>query len=126
MSPNRIVVLATPVAAVAAGVAATWLAENVPGANVTAGQLEAVFVAGLAAVIAPAAHWLRGSQQYERLQQELERAALEADVVTTHLAGCELCGSGDGYDDDGGGYADVDDEYGSALDEAEPAGPLRS
>jgi hypothetical protein len=124
MSPNRIVVLVTPVAALAAGAAATWLADTVPGANVTAGQLEAVFVAGLAAVIAPAAHWLRGSQQYERLQQELERAALEGYTVTAAPAGgCELCRAGGGED---GGHLDLDDEYTSALDEPEPAASLGS
>ena len=65
MSPNRIVALLTPVFALAAGWSATWLADNVPGMTVSADQLQAVFIAGALAVLAPAAQWLHGWQKYE-------------------------------------------------------------
>ena len=65
MPPNRIVALLTPVIALAAGVAATWLADNARPGHVRQSELQAVFVAGLLAVLAPAAQWLHGFQKYE-------------------------------------------------------------
>jgi hypothetical protein len=65
MSPNRIVALVTPVCALAAGWAATWLADNVPGLNISKENLQAVFIAGAAAVLAPAIQWLHGWQKWE-------------------------------------------------------------
>jgi len=41
MSPNRIVALITPVCALAAGWAASWLADNVPGVNLSRENLQA-------------------------------------------------------------------------------------
>ncbi len=78
MPPNRIVALFTPVIAVAAGGAATWLADNV-GLNVSSGELQAVFIAGLLAVLAPAAQWLHGFQKFEAHQESLDHEALAAD-----------------------------------------------
>ena len=75
MSPNRIVALVTPVCALAAGWAATWLADNVPGMNVSRDSLQAVFVAGAVAVLAPALHWLHGWQKFEQRNEEALRAA---------------------------------------------------
>ena len=65
MSLNRIVALITPAAALAAGWAASWLADNVPGITVTKENLQAVFIAGAAAVLAPAVQWLHGWQKWE-------------------------------------------------------------
>jgi hypothetical protein len=65
MSLNRIVALITPAAALAAGWAASWLAEHVPGLGVTKENLQAVFIAGAVAVLAPALHWLHGWQKWE-------------------------------------------------------------
>ena len=65
MSLNRIVALITPAAALAAGWAASWLAEHVPGIGVTKENLQAVFIAGAVAVLAPALHWLHGWQKWE-------------------------------------------------------------
>jgi hypothetical protein len=70
MSPNRIVALITPVCALGAGWAASWLAENVPGINVTEENLQAVFIAGALAVLAPALHWLNGWQKWEVRNEE--------------------------------------------------------
>ena len=70
MSPNRIVALITPPCALAAGWAASWLADNVPGLNVSRENIQAVFIAGAAVVIAPALQWLHGWQKWEARQEE--------------------------------------------------------
>ncbi len=121
MPANRIVALLTPVIALAAGGAATWLADHL-GLHVSQSELQAVFVAGLLAVLAPSAQWLHGFQKYEGRQQELDDAALRADAD----AAAQASAVDDGYDyDDGYGYEDedgVDEEYEAARDEAdEPA-----
>lgn len=129
MTPNRIVALLTPVLAVAAGAASTWLADNVSGLEIEAGQLEAIFVAGLAAVLAPAAQFLHGGQKYERHEQELEREALEADREAAEQVALDdayAAGGADEHDeyDEYDEYDDEDDEdlYAAARDEgAEPA-----
>jgi hypothetical protein len=121
--PNRIVALFAPFVALAAGVTATWLTEHVSGLEVSAGQLEAVFIAALTAVLVPAGQWLHGSQKLARFEAELERAALDADTRTAELAAepdptpDEDYGE---YEDEGAGGED----YAAALDDAElvPAG----
>jgi hypothetical protein len=115
MPANRIVALLTPVIALAAGGAATWLADNL-GLHVSQSELQAVFVAGLLAVLAPSAQWLHGFQKYEGRQQELDDAALRADADAAALASAVEDGSYDDYDDDEDG---VDEEYEAARDEAE-------
>ena len=81
MSPNRIVALLTPVFALAAGWSATWLADNVPGMTVSADQLQAVFIAGALAVLAPAAQWLHGWQKYEERMVAADQTASVADAA---------------------------------------------
>ena len=81
MSPNRIVALLTPAFALAAGWGATWLADNVPGMTVSADQLQAVFIAGALAVLAPAAQWLHGWQKYEERMVSAEQVAAVEDAV---------------------------------------------
>jgi hypothetical protein len=125
------VALLTPVVALAAGGAATWLADNL-GIQVDATELQAIFVAAIVAVLAPAAQWLYGSQKFERHQSELELAALQADTKAAEqatevemdaAAGAyedeDDGGDDDGYDDgDGDEYADDDyDDYESAREE---------
>jgi hypothetical protein len=123
---NRIVALFAPFIALAAGVTATWLTDHVTGLQVSPGQLEAIFIATLTAVLAPAAQWLHGSQKLARIEAELERAALAADTRAAELAGehdleahREPDDDYDEYDADG-----LDDDYAAALDEpdAVPAG----
>jgi len=120
--PNRIVALFAPFVALAAGVAATWLTDHVSGLDVSAGQLEAVFIAALTAVLAPAAQWLHGSQKLARFEAELERAALDADTRAAEIAGEQDLIEGE---DDYGEYEDEPDDpaadYADALDEPEPA-----
>ena len=115
MPANRIVALLTPVIALAAGGTATWLADNL-GLHVSQSELQAVFVAGLLAVLAPSAQWLHGFQKYEGRQQELDDAALRADADAAAPASAVDDGSYDDYDDDENG---VDEEYEAARDEAE-------
>jgi len=82
MSPNRIVALLTPGFALAAGWAATWLADNVPGMSVSADQLQAVFIAGALAVLAPAAQWLHGWQKYEERMVAADQVAAVEDAAS--------------------------------------------
>jgi hypothetical protein len=74
MSPNRIVALLTPVAALAAGACATWLAQHFPGIDVKASDLQSVFIAGAVVVLAPAAQWLHGWQKHEARQADTANA----------------------------------------------------
>ena len=122
MPPNRIVALFAPFIALAAGVTATWLTNHVSGLEVSPGQLEAIFIAALTAVLAPTAQWLHGSQKLARFEAELERAALDADTRAAELAGEQDLIEGE---DDYGEYEDEPDDpaadYADALDEPEPA-----
>jgi hypothetical protein len=126
MPPNRMVALFTPVIALAAGSAAAWLADL--GFDVSANEIQAVIIAALVAVLAPAAQWLSGSQKYERHQAELEQLALVADTkAAEQTAEAEMNAAGydddedDGYyDDDGDDYYDAgddDDDYEAAREE---------
>jgi hypothetical protein len=81
MQPNRIVALITPFCALAAGWVASWIAQNFPNADVSKESLQAVFIGGMLAVIAPAAQWLHGWQKYEERQAETDRIAIVADAV---------------------------------------------
>jgi hypothetical protein len=83
MSPNRIVALLTPVCALAAGWVASWIAQNLPGANISKESLQAVFIGGMAAVIAPAWQWLHGWQKFEARQADAEQLALASDAASS-------------------------------------------
>jgi hypothetical protein len=137
MPPNRMVALLTPVAALAAGGVATWIADNL-GVQVQAEEVQAIMIAALIAVLAPAAQWLHGSQKYERHQSELELLALQADTKAAEQAAeVEMAAASGAYEDeddggDDGGYYDDDehaddyedddhDDYQSALEEEQPA-----
>jgi hypothetical protein len=74
MAPNRIVALITPVAALAAGACASWLARHFPGMHVSQNDLQSVFIAGAVAVLLPAAQWLHGWQKHEARQAEAAQA----------------------------------------------------
>ena len=117
MPPNRIVALFTPFIALAAGVAATWLTNHVSGLEVSPGQLEAIFIAALTAVLAPAAQWIHGSQKLAHVEAELERAALDADTRAAELAAAPEPYEEEGDDD----YGDEQDGYEAALEEPEAA-----
>ena len=75
MSPNRIVAVLTPlIFAPAAGAIAAWIANNIPGAEISAQNLEEVFIGGALIGLAPAAQWLHGWQKYEARKAEQENA----------------------------------------------------
>src|SRR5689334_17986194 len=74
MKPNRIVALVTPVAALAAGACATWLAQHFPGIDIKQSDLQSVFVAGAVVALAPAAQWLHGWQKYEAREADAANA----------------------------------------------------
>jgi hypothetical protein len=75
MSPNRVVAVLTPlVFAPLAGAIATWIADNIPGAEISADSLEQVFIGGALIGLAPAAQWLHGWQKYEARKAEQEHA----------------------------------------------------
>jgi len=118
--PNRIVALFAPFIALAAGVAATWLTNHVSGLQVSPGQMEAIFIAALTAVLAPAAQWMHGSQKLAHVEAELERAALDADTRAAEMAGAPELDPVEAYDE-ADGYGDEDDAYEDALDEPEAA-----
>ena len=120
MPPNRIVALFAPFIALGAGVTATWLTNHVSGLDVSAGQMEAIFIAALTAVLAPAAQWMHGSQKLAHVEAELERAALDADTRAAEMAGAPELDPVEAYDE-ADGYGDEDDAYEDALDEPEAA-----
>ena len=130
MPPNRIVALLTPVIAIAAGAAASWLADNV-GIEVSQGELQAVFVGGLLAVLAPAAQWLHGFQKFERYQEDLDRDALKADAeaaartsAVTEAADDDEYAGEDDYDELAEDDGEFEDEYEAARDEADEPAPV--
>jgi hypothetical protein len=127
MSPNRIVALVTPICALAAGWAATWLADNVPGMNISRENLQAVFIAGAVAVLAPALHWLYGWQKWEQRNEEALAAAANgfppqtpdvAPVAVAPVADDDIS-EDDGFDDLED-LVDFDDLEDTSVDEEEP------
>jgi hypothetical protein len=87
MSPNRVVAVLTPlVFAPAAGAIAAWIANNIPGAEISARNLEEVFIGGALIGLAPAAQWLHGWQKYETRQAEQEHAVELANVPAAATA----------------------------------------
>jgi hypothetical protein len=123
MQPNRIVALITPFCALAAGWVASWIAQNFPDADISKESLQAVFIGGMLAVIAPAAQWLHGWQKYEERQAETDRIAMVADAITAEP---DLEEPEDVFDDDLGAedldeldeFEDLEEEFGT--DEQEP------
>jgi hypothetical protein len=80
MSPNRLVVLITPLAAPLAGWVATQAATQLPGLDLPKSALEEVFIAGAVIALAPAAQWLHGWQKWEQQQAQTEQAVQVATV----------------------------------------------
>lgn len=81
MTPNRIVAVLTPlVFAPLAGAVAAWVAENLPGVDVSASALEEIFIAGALIALAPAVQWLYGWQKHEAREALAAQAAELADA----------------------------------------------
>ena len=130
MSPNRIVALITPVCALAAGWVASWIAQNFPDANISKESLQAVFIGGMLAVLAPAAQWLHGWQKFEERQADADRLATVADAIAAEPELEEDLESEDLFDEDLevdeldeiDELEDLEDEFGAEEQEALPAG----
>lgn len=134
MTPNRIVALITPACALAAGWAATWLADNVPGLDISKENIQAVFIAGALAVIAPALQWLHGWQKWEERSEAQTLAAQQGFPGATPIAlavddgGAVEAATADFSDDDDGDVdgddfddlVDFDDLEDTSVDEEEP------
>jgi hypothetical protein len=101
MSLNRVVALATPLFAAAAGWVATWLADNVPGVTIDQGALEAIFIAGALAALAPAAQWLNGWQKFEARQADAQHAIEVANAAPPTLIAVDSDIEAEFYDGSG-------------------------
>src|SRR5262245_17268385 len=87
MSPNRVVAVLTPLvfAPLAGGISA-WLAENVPGANVSSDQLTGIFIAGALIAFGKSAQWLHGWQKWEDREAIATAVADKADAEQASAA----------------------------------------
>ena len=101
MPLNRVVALATPLFAAAAGWVATWLAENVPGVSIDQSALEEIFIAGALVALAPAAQWLNGWQKWEARQAETQQALEIANAAPPTLIAVDAGGDGGLFDESG-------------------------
>jgi hypothetical protein len=123
MTPNRIVALITPVCALAAGWAASWLAENVPGLDVSKESLQAVFIAGALSVLAPALHWLHGWQKWEERQENAIAIAARGFPDQTPTVDEGGAVEDFAFEDDGPEFDDLldtDEFEDTAVEEEEP------
>jgi hypothetical protein len=114
MPLNRVVALATPLFAAAAGWVATWLADNVPGVSIDQGALEEIFIAGALVALAPAAQWLHGWQKWETRQADAQTALEIANAAPPTLVAVEADDVGIVADDVGvyeesGEFDELDD-----------------
>lgn len=116
MSLNRVVALATPLFAAAAGWVATWLADNVPGVSIDQGALEEIFIAGALVALAPAAQWLHGWQKWEARREEAQQAVEIANAAPPTLIAVEA-GGDEGLFDEAGEFDELDEL--EALEELE-------
>ena len=130
MSLNRVVALATPLFAAAAGWVATWLAYNVPGVTIDQGALEAIFIAGALAALAPAAQWLHGWQKFESREADAQHAVELANAAPPTLIAVDSDIEAEFYDGSGefdeldelDALEDLDDiDEGLLAEEEEPA-----
>ena len=119
MSPNRIVAVLTPlVFAPLAGAVATWIADNVPGADISASSLEEVFIGGALIGLAPAAQWLHGWQKYEAREAEKESAIELANTTAASSAapGGAMDADFEDFEEDFSDFDGFEDEF-EDLDE---------
>jgi hypothetical protein len=108
MPLNRVVALATPLFAAAAGWVATWLADNVPGVSIDQGALEEIFIAGALVALAPAAQWLNGWQKWEARQAEAQQALEIANAAPPTLIAVEA-DTDAGFFDESGEFDELDE-----------------
>jgi hypothetical protein len=130
MSLNRVVALATPLFAAAAGWLATWLADNVPGVSIDQGALEEIFIAGALVALAPVAQWLHGWQKWEAREADAQHAIELANAAPPTLIAVDSDIEAEFYDGSGefdeldelDALEDLDDiDEGLLAEEEEPA-----
>jgi hypothetical protein len=130
MSLNRVVALATPLFAAAAGWVATWVADNVPGVSIDEGALEEIFIAGALVALAPAAQWLHGWQKFESREADAQHAIEIAHAAPPTLIAVDSDIEAEFYDGSGefdeldelDALEDLDDiDEGLLAEEEEPA-----
>ncbi|HEX5980436.1 MAG TPA: hypothetical protein VFY52_05035 [Thermoleophilaceae bacterium] len=114
MPLNRVVALATPLFAAAAGWVSTWLAENIPGVSIPQSALEEIFIAGALIALAPAAQWLHGWQKWEARQADAQQALEIANAAPPTLVAVEA-DTAVGFFDESGDFDELDEL--DALDE---------
>ena len=108
MPLNRVVALATPLFAAAAGWVATWLADNVPGVSISPDALEEIFIAGALVALAPAAQWLHGWQKWEARQADAQQALEIANAAPPTLIAVEA-DTDVGFFDESGEFDELDE-----------------
>ena len=119
MTPNRIVAVLTPlVFAPLSGAVAAWIADRVPGIQISETELTGIFVGGALIALAPALQWLHGWQKFEAREAEIQRAVevAHASAAPAALSASEVYDEfDDEFDDE---YDDeFDDEFDDELDE---------
>lgn len=137
ITPGRLVALLTPlVFAPLAGAIAVAAARYFPGVDLDPDRLQEIFIAGALIAFGKAGLWLKGWQDYERLQEPLPDAvahdlALEAaqlpgttaPATAASIHGNEHIDADDDFDaDDAGIDAELAD--GPDIDEGDLAGLL--
>jgi hypothetical protein len=86
MNPNRLVAVLTPLLfAPLAGAVSAWVAVHLPGVDLPADQVQAVFIAGSLIAFGKAAQWLRGWQAHEAREADAAGAAMALDSRTAEL-----------------------------------------
>jgi hypothetical protein len=69
MTPNRIVILVSPLFVGLAGWVVAWIAQHFPGhPHLDAAEVTAVFIAGATLAAGKVALWLRGWQKHEAVR----------------------------------------------------------
>jgi hypothetical protein len=89
MPINRKVLLLTPIVAPVAGFVAAWLAKHVPGVEISEKDLNEIFLAGIAVVLAGSAQWIHGHQKHEAREAEAVREADVANDAELEVVGDE-------------------------------------
>jgi hypothetical protein len=121
---NQLVAILTPlVFAPLAGAISTLAAEHLPGVEIDSGQLQAVFIAGALIAFGKAGLWLKGWQEWEKLEHAVPEDVAH-DVALTATADTRPPDDGGGdadaaladgdpgyYDEDDAGYGDAEDDY---------------
>src|SRR5688572_4302641 len=112
ITPGRVVAFLTPVFAAAAGLVSIKLADW--GLDVSTEQLQTVFIGGATLAVAPALLWLKGWQDWEKIQagtsagvssdQRLEEATAERSMAAVDDAGAGA--EPDEVDSDDDGFAE--------------------